>query len=285
MFGLFPMTFVPTTASLADIVAMWSRTRPAIVWIYPSRLRDLVATGEQVPKTRLVSVGSELSTAGERASWEAHLGSPVRDQYATEELGIVAAECRERRRHVFADLCHVEILDTAGNATDPGSVGEVIGTNLENMATPMIRYQQGDRAALGTSPCDCGRTLPILESLDGRARTELRAADGTSVSSGVVIDTLYGLVLELGLAITGYQLVDDDPPRLLLQGDLSDGEVDAAVAFFADRTGLTVMARIVDRLPRGVGGKREVIVGRASEPVGGEVGDIHADPDDGVDGE
>jgi phenylacetate-CoA ligase len=285
VFGLYPMTYISTTAALDDIVAVWRRTNPGFVWIYPSRLRDLIAAGKQVPKTRLISVGSEMSTAAERASWEAELGSPVRDQYATEELGIVAAECGHLSRHVFTDLCFIEILDTRGAAAPPGEVGEVVGTNLENLATPIIRYQQGDRAALAPSACTCGRTLPILQSLEGRARIDLRTVTGTRVSSGVVIDTMYGLALELGLSISGYQLIDGDPPLLLLEGKLSDREVDSAVAFVAQRAELMVTALTVDFLPNGAGGKREMIVARPSEPVGGEIGGVEAQPSDDIDRE
>ena len=276
--GLFPMTFVPTTASPERIEAEWRRVRPDVVWIYPSRLKDLIEGGLEAPRTRLISVGSELSTPQERLTWEDRLGSPVRDQYATEELGLVAAECRHRSRHAFSDLCHTEILGPDGRRRRIGEVGEVVGTNLENLATPFIRYRQGDRAAVRRSRCPCGRTLRILDPIEGRSRVTLVTQAGEPVGSGVLIDALYGLVLQLRLPLRGYRLVAGTPPTLLLAGDVSDRQAAAAADFVLHETGLAVSPRIVRRLPDGAAGKRETVIGPASNSHGSEVEDVEDDP-------
>lgn len=282
VFGFYPFYFVPTTAPPSTIASVWRSVRPAVVWVYPSRLRDLLDELGQLPEARLVSVGSEMSSAAERRRWEEQLRTPVRDQYATEELGLVAAECSFRSRHVFSDLCFVEILDQDGGAAAPGSVGDLIGTNLENRAMPIIRYRQGDRGAIHGQLCPCGRTLPVLDPVEGRARVDLRTPDGRRVGSGVVIDTLYGLVLDLGLRLDGYQLVGGDPTVLYLMGSLSAGEIAAGARYVESRTGLVVRPQLVDQLPTGPGGKREVIRVGLSEADGGVVGEVNGRPQDGI---
>jgi phenylacetate-coenzyme A ligase PaaK-like adenylate-forming protein len=265
VFGLYPLEFIPTTAKVEQIASVWRRAEPEVVRIYPSRLRDLVQEGLGLPSPRLVTVNSESSTASERASWEMALGAPVRDQYGTEELGIVAAECRERARHVFTDLCWVEVLRDDGTPAAPGEIGSLVGTCLTNWATPVIRYSQGDRVSLAPSVCRCGRTLPVMGTLEGRARTELRTPDGIPVSSGVVIDALYGLLLEARLPLRGYKLVDGRPIELLLapSRELSPSELDLATAHMRRTAGLEVRPRIVEAIPMGPGGKREVVVSAA----------------------
>jgi phenylacetate-CoA ligase len=262
--GLFPFHFVSTTAPVEEIAAFWRRIRPAIVWIYPSRLRDLEGEARGLPAPRLISVNSEYSSAAERTRWEKLFRAPVRDQYATEELGIVAAECEARQRHVFSDSCLVEILDSVGQRVAEGGLGRLVGTNLTNLASPMIRYDQGDKAALVASGCECGRTLPVLEPLAGRARLDFRTTTGEVVSSGVLIDALYGVILALGLPIRAYQLEDGDPPELRLVADreLTDDEIRLAISHLQRTTGLETTCRVVETIPMSLGGKREAVMPR-----------------------
>ena len=72
----------------------------------------------------------------------------------------------------------LEIIDAAGNPLPPGNVGRVVITVLHNLAMPLIRYEIGDYAAFG-GECTCGRGLPVLERIVGRARNMLRLPDGT----------------------------------------------------------------------------------------------------------
>jgi phenylacetate-CoA ligase len=262
--GLFPFRFVSTTEPTDEIVARWRRMRPAIVWIYPSRLRDLEETAARLPAPRLISVNSEYSSVAERTRWEKLFRAPVRDQYATEELGIVAAECEARQRHVFSDSCWVEIADSVGEPVAGGRLGRLVGTNLTNLASPIIRYDQGDKAGLVPSRCECGRTLPVLEPLEGRARLDFRTSRGEVVSSGVLVDALYGLIITLGLPIRAYQLEDGAPPELRLVADreLTDDEIRLATRHLQRTTGLDTICRVVETIPMSPGGKREALVPR-----------------------
>ena len=39
-----------------------------------------------------------------------------------------------------------------------GAVGELVATDLDDRAAPLIRYRSGDLIRLGRDPCGCGRT-------------------------------------------------------------------------------------------------------------------------------
>jgi phenylacetate-CoA ligase len=41
-------------------------------------------------------------------------------------------------------------------------------TDLTNFAMPLIRYRIGDVVRLSERVCDCGRGLPLIESVEGR---------------------------------------------------------------------------------------------------------------------
>ncbi len=104
----------------------------------------------------------------------------VADLYSANEVGYIAFRCLEQGRlHVQSESVLVEILDEAGRACAPGEVGRVVITTLQNLGTPLMRYDIGDYARVG-APCACGRTLPVLDQVMGRVRNLVRRPDGQS---------------------------------------------------------------------------------------------------------
>jgi phenylacetate-CoA ligase len=53
-------------------------------------------------------------------------------------------------------------------------------TTLHNLSMPLIRYDIGDTAVLG-SACSCGNRLPTLENVTGRITDHFFLRDGTLV--------------------------------------------------------------------------------------------------------
>ena len=71
----------------------------------------------------------------------------------------------------------VEVVDSNGDLVDEGEVGDLVITDLNNRAMPLIRYQVKDRARLG-SGCACGRGFPVLREVLGRSYDFLSAPSG-----------------------------------------------------------------------------------------------------------
>ena len=61
----------------------------------------------------------------------------------------------------------------------PGREGRIVATPFYNLAMPLIRYDMGDYGILSPEPCGCGRTLPVLQRILGRARNVFRFVDGS----------------------------------------------------------------------------------------------------------
>ncbi len=72
----------------------------------------------------------------------------------------------------------LEVTNEDGAACGPGEVGRVLVTDLHNLATPVVRYDIGDYAEVGTA-CHCGRGLPTLARIVGRERNLVLAPDGS----------------------------------------------------------------------------------------------------------
>src|SRR3546814_13116510 len=88
----------------------------------------------------------------------------------------LALQCPEHEHyHVQSEAVLLEVLDEEDRPCRPGEVGRVVVTPLTNFAMPMIRYAVGGLAAVG-APCPCGRGLPVLTRILGRARDKIGRA-------------------------------------------------------------------------------------------------------------
>ena len=107
---------------------------------------------------------------------------PVRETYGMAEIVTSASECEHGRLHLWPELGCVEILEDNRQVSN-GTVGDLVCTSLLNTDMPLIRYRVGDRGALGpaVAPCTCGRTLPVLATLEGRSDDMLYTSDGRRI--------------------------------------------------------------------------------------------------------
>lgn len=107
---------------------------------------------------------------------------PVRETYGLAEAVTAASECEHRALHLWPELGVVEVL--AEQCPLPaGSSGDLVATGLLNLEMPLVRYRIGDRGSLAPADrvCACGRTLPILASVEGRTDDVLYTADGRQI--------------------------------------------------------------------------------------------------------
>lgn len=116
--------------------------------------------------------GAEPWTEAVRARLEERFGFRAYDSYGLSEmLGPgVAWECEHRNGlHLNEDHFLPEIIDPAtGRRLPPGEEGELVLTSLTKEAYPLIRFRTGDRTALLTDPCPCGRTHMRIDRIRGR---------------------------------------------------------------------------------------------------------------------
>ena len=267
--GLYPMTFIPTAADPAEILAALERLKPHILHTYPTVLRDLVALApDRMAALRLrgVSVGSELSTQAERDGWEAAIGAPVRDEYSSEELGRIASQCPEGRYHLHEDVVLTEIVDADGRPTD--GLGEIVGTELHNRTMPFVRYRQGDLARISGEPCPCGRHTRLLVDLVGRRNDGFILRDGRTLPAGFLLDVCYRAILGLPVAdaVSAYRFVQADPDRATFEVVPGPAWHDALAAAITGRlrselpAELEVAVEVAAEIGRGAGGKRSTVV-------------------------
>jgi len=119
-------------------------------------------------RPRAIVTTAEVLAADDRRAIERAFQSRVFNEYGCGELGTIAHECSEGELHTNDENMIVEILD-GERACEPGEKGELVVTELNNLALPLVRYRTGDFASFKESPCRCGRSLATLDKLYGRA--------------------------------------------------------------------------------------------------------------------
>jgi phenylacetate-CoA ligase len=133
----------------------------------------------QIHRPRAVWYGADAMPDFDRRLLEEELCVPVVSTYQTVESRRLAFQCERREGfHICLDLAAVRIVDARGNTLGPGGRGEIVISNLINRATVLLNYKLGDIVTLGSSPCTCGRTLPVLEKIDGRSGDWILSPDG-----------------------------------------------------------------------------------------------------------
>jgi phenylacetate-CoA ligase len=114
--------------------------------------------------------------------------------------------------HVNADGVYAETVDEAGRPV-VGRPGFVTVTDLTNYAMPLVRYQVGDVAVMSERRCPCGRTLPVLERLEGREADYVVTAANDWIS-GVSLTENFAVEIP---AINQLQIVQEEDRSIRLR--------------------------------------------------------------------
>lgn len=189
-------TAAVTKEILLDYVALLRRYRPGYLvaqaqaavrfadFCRAARLDDI--------RFRSMIVTTESLAPGQRTRLQETFGGKVFNRYACSEVGLIASECEYHTGlHVNADALLVEVEPSDDL---PSGVGRVLVTDLLNRSMPLIRYDTGDLASVGSMvPCPCGRTLPLLGHVEGRATDFLHLSHNRLVSGPALTEAISGI--------------------------------------------------------------------------------------------
>ena len=236
---------------------------PHYLQCHPSILQELIhrslELGRKPARLRDVRSMGEILEPGLRTLCRREWGVPVRDNYSCEELAILALTCPEQDHlHIQAERVLVEILNDENRPCAPGEVGRVVATGLVNFATPLIRYELGDRAEAG-APCACGRGLGVIERIIGRERLPVILPSGDRLFP--VLDAepllLKGGVRQYQLTQTGTGEID---VKLVADRRLREAEEADITAHLQRNFGHPFRFNFVyvDEIPREPGGKFQI---------------------------
>lgn len=279
-FGAYPLRFIPTLAPIPQLIEDMRRAPPHLLVCYPSHLR---AVTEQMSESDFacirpvaINVNSEMSCASERHALSERWGAIVFDDYSSEELTQIASQCRHLAYHLFEDINYLEIVDDEGRPVPEGEVGNLVGSNLHNRGMPLLRYWQGDRAAIRTSRCECGRKFRLLERLEGRKNDEFVLSGGQRFTSGFLLDLTYAMILRHPGAVQSFCLIQEAEPEVwVLEVVPGRGWHEALSARICDElsqeirnSSVRLSVRLVEQVTRTPSGKANPIFSRCKRNLG-----------------
>ncbi|HYM81343.1 MAG TPA: hypothetical protein VEY91_08015 [Candidatus Limnocylindria bacterium] len=119
---------------------------------------------------------AEVLKPWQRERIERTFGCPAVDSYGSAEIGVAAFACRAGSLHVPVESVVVDRVPLEGGRH------EVLLTDLHNYSQPIIRYRIGDLVDEAPLSCPCGRTLPLLGPIQGRAGDHLTLPDGRTIN-------------------------------------------------------------------------------------------------------
>ncbi|MCL5256615.1 MAG: hypothetical protein M1319_02325 [Chloroflexi bacterium] len=240
------------------------RFRPEVIrgcnsalWLFAYYLRE---NGLALNRPRVIFGGLDKLHDFQRDLIEQTFGCPVAESYSARETGQIAGQCSAGSLHIWAELHRLEVVNN-GQPVEPGEMGEVVITALEEYAMPLIRYANGDVARMDGNTCSCGRGLPVLSELVGRK------CDFFSMPSGMVISGHYFVHLLKGWpGVRKYQVrqPSTDQVDILYEADGSPDQawIEGRRREIQAHLGPEVMLRFqqVDQIPPTPAGKHLFVI-------------------------
>jgi phenylacetate-CoA ligase len=246
------------------------RNKLEYLWGYPGSLYFLARRASQLgwnrPLKSMVTWGDKLLPVY-RKTIEAAFKGRVFDTYGCGEGIQIAAQCGHGSSyHVHMLDTIVELLDDEGQAVAPGQAGRVVLTRLHPGPMPFIRYHVGDVAVRGhDATCACGRSLAILDDIQGRSTDFVITPDGNRL----IVHFFTG-ILEHFTEIDTFQVIQDSRERVLLRivpsrsfGAESADQMRAALQK-KGLLGMKIDVEKVEEIPLTAGGKRRFVINQLS---------------------
>ncbi|HVZ39610.1 MAG TPA: phenylacetate--CoA ligase family protein [Candidatus Kapabacteria bacterium] len=182
-------TYEMTAANLERTIELINGFKPRALHVYPSAAYILAQHinqrgGAGFPSLKVVICASENIYPWQRVAIEKAFGCRVYSFYGQSEYVSLAAECEHTTEyHCVSEYGITEVLDESGKPAAPGRSGEIVGTGFNNNAMPLIRFRTGDRARVSMRDrCECGRSYPLIASVEGRLQEMIVGTEGNLVS-------------------------------------------------------------------------------------------------------
>lgn len=188
----FPSALLP--------LARWLSTNPAPD--ITDRITGILLTSENVYDHQLAFLRSVFAC-------------PIIAHYGHSERVLMATTLSDDSRYLFwPQYGYFELVDADGTViTQPGVVGEIVGTSYDNRVMPFIRYRTGDFARLSDRPHTDYPGYPVCERIEGRLQEFVVCADARLVS----ITTLGAAHFDLLAEAREIQYEQFEPGQVILK--------------------------------------------------------------------
>lgn len=124
---------------------------------------------------------------------------PVAVMYGCKEMNGIALTCPKGTMHILEDNVFVEV-----------DAGNILVTNIKNMAFPMIRYRIGDVVQISSCNCECGTNGEIVKKIFGREKVLSYIDKKSGITSTAILNAIYVVNSRLDYPIIQYKITTED---------------------------------------------------------------------------
>jgi len=155
-----------------QIIRDMDRPFPYSLFSYPSVLEYMSSSiegGTKLPRgPKIIISHGETLLDDIKYKIESAFQCKVFNTFGSTEFQRLAFECEKRMGyHMITDGTVIEFTDK-DEVVGQGEPGEVVVTSLYNYTMPLIRYSLDDIGVATERTCSCGRTWPLIETIEGR---------------------------------------------------------------------------------------------------------------------
>jgi len=201
--------FYLSESRMEGVIEEIIRFQPEFLESYVS---PLYAMAEYLSKSKISRIKPKaIITSAEnlydyqRELIEAVFGCKVFNRYGCSETMLIAAECdRHEGMHLNMDNVYIEFLKD-NKPVKAGEMGEIVITDLNNYGMPFVRYKIGDIGVPSSRICSCGRGLPLMEKVEGRAMDIMFTKEGNFIQP-----QLFCFLFKEFDWIKQYQIIQDE---------------------------------------------------------------------------
>lgn len=258
--GSLPVTHLPATLPLPEIVAGLNAAQPTVLTGYPTTIRFLALealAGRLTINLNWVSTSGEQVTDDIKNAVRSAWGLDIYDTWGCTE-GVFAFPCRPGwPMHLPDDLAIIEPVDEDGQVVPFGQpAAKILVTNLYNKTQPLIRYEIDDAMTIIDDPCECGSGHRRISDIRGRLDNSFTYDNGTIIHPFGVMSLILGDPNVVDSQVT--QTQSGMVVSLVTQGNCNTEALSSNLTELLTRSGLinpTVDVNTVNSLERAWSGK------------------------------
>jgi phenylacetate-CoA ligase len=166
---------------------------------------------------KLIFSNGATLTEHTRSLARSRFGIEINDIYGAVEFARLAFECNEHSGlHLITDCAVTEFVED-GEPVSPGETGEIIVTRLDNFAMPLIRYKIGDLGIPTDEKCVCGRSWPLIRSVEGRTDDIFILGSGRKLHPLFQNLRVVEVLKKNVYCISEYQIVQEEKNKIILK--------------------------------------------------------------------
>lgn len=222
----------------------------------------MVAEGRRLPSVQRIWTTSEMLTPEGREAIRDAFGFEAREAYASVEFGFMGwQEAPGGAYRLETDRLVFEGVSLAsGRAAAPGEDSRVVISDLLNDATPLLRYEIGDIAAMAEPTAFAPTCYGAIAELRGKTNDSIRDLSGRRIEPFALLGHL-----KETLGAAQYRLICVEPGVFVLQyrpARSAAVQLDAAVEGLRRIVGepVRILAQKVPRIERETSGKLRPII-------------------------